>query len=48
MLQHCQHNPLWQIKLNQYFYALGIDPSNNEVYIADAKDFNQKGTSIHL
>ncbi len=31
-------------KANQYFYAVGINPANDEIYIADAKDFNQKGT----
>jgi DNA-binding beta-propeller fold protein YncE len=27
----------------QYFWALGINPTDNKIYLADAKDFNQKG-----
>ncbi len=28
----------------QYFWALGIDPVNGDIYVGDAKDFIQKGT----
>jgi DNA-binding beta-propeller fold protein YncE len=29
---------------NQYFYSLGIDPANGDIYIGDPKGFIQKGT----
>jgi YVTN family beta-propeller protein len=29
---------------NQYYWALGVDPADNTIYVADAKDFNQKAT----
>jgi len=30
----------------QYFYKLGINPVNNDIFITDAKDYQQKGNVI--
>ena len=30
-------------EINSNYYALGIDPVNNEIYVSDALDYNQNG-----
>ena len=35
--------PFLQAQSFQYFWALGIDPLNNNIYVGDPKGFVQKG-----
>lgn len=36
--------PFKQAQQYQYYYAVGVDPNNGNIYISDPKGFTQKGT----
>jgi len=41
--QQLSNQPIIPQKKNQTYYSLGIDPNNNQIYVGDAINFDQKG-----
>ncbi|NCX96450.1 MAG: hypothetical protein EBX41_08585 [Chitinophagia bacterium] len=44
--KHLPNTPLIPAKPNQYYWALGINPANGNIYTGNPKDFNQRGEVV--